>query len=96
MITGRFIPESHEDSTVESLKRDIEAFKRECRPAGRGRPVRIGARYFYLNGKPGQCGHTVCCTIGEKRVGINWGLSVALTLDNQKASLTEILRALAA
>lgn len=96
MITGRSIPESHEDSTVESLKRDIEAFKRECRPAGRGRPARIGARYFHLNGKPGQCGYTVCCTIGEKRVGIDWGMSVALTLNDQKASLAEILRTLAA
>lgn len=91
MFTERFISESHQDSTIGSLKRDIEAFKRECRPAGRGRPARLGARYFHING------HTVGCTIGESCLGAGgWGMNVGLMLNGSKASLASILRALAA
>ena len=96
MATAHHIYETHQDSTLARLKRDIEAFKRECRPAGRGRPSRLGARYFHLNGKPGQNGFTVGCTIGESCIGRGWGMTVRLTLNGNRASLAEILATLAA
>lgn len=98
MATAQHIYETHQDSTPASLKRDIEAFKRECRPAGRGRPSRNGARYFHLNGRTvGSNGHTVGCTIGESCIGAGgWGMTVRLTLDGKQSSLAAILKALAA
>jgi len=91
MATAQHIYETHQDSTLASLKRDIEAFKRECRPAGRGRPSRNGARYFHLNGR------IVGCTIGESCIGAGgWGMTVRLMLDGKQASLAAILKALAA
>lgn len=73
-------------ATAATLKAEIARLKRECRPAGRGRPSYWGWRAFEING------HTVTVTISESCIGAGgWGITVNLLLDGKRTSLAKAL-----
>lgn len=75
-------------STLTEFISQADRFARQCRPAGRGRPTKTGARLFIV------CGIEVTVTHGETCLGGSWGMSTRYMVNGMKASKKAVLKAI--
>ena len=82
---SHFFTDSVTVSTVAELQATIADLKRTCRPAGRGRPVKLARRTIHFNG------HKITAALGEACRGSH-GITMAfgLYMDGRRVTVDRI------
>ena len=75
-------------NTLIDVEASINSFKLICRPARRGRPIKLGTRVINFDGM------TIEVKIGESCIGAGrFGITTTLLLDGKRTTLQKIAKA---